>query len=91
MQAHSFGAKTLKPMIIQKLSRNEVKIVNAVARGNKTITYPRVAARFGIDENSVKKYMYRAMEKTGTFSKQELVMAWRCPLFQIGLKELGIL
>lgn len=78
-------------MMIDKLLPGEVKVIEEIARNDHSISYVMAAKRLGMTPGGVKSTMGRVLQKTGTFSRLELVLNWRCPLFQIGLKELGIL
>ena len=41
--------------------------------------------------NTAKHYLTHILWKTGHADKMELVLNWNCDLFQIGMRELGIL
>lgn len=76
---------------IAKLSLSEAVVLEEIARNDGSLSYPKMAKALSMTLPSVKGAIHRAYKKIGVRTRFEVVRYWRCELFQVGLKELGIL
>ena len=80
-------------LLIDKLTNGEARAVDmliALASSGQKHGNADVGAALGVTRETAKHYVARAMEKVGVFNRIDLVMLWRCPVSQAGLKGLGI-
>ena len=74
----------------ERLNDTEIYLLDTLCGiGNGEHT-PALAKRTGYRRSYVKRLLGDALRKTSTANRIQLCIAWRCPLFQLGLKELGI-
>jgi DNA-binding NarL/FixJ family response regulator len=50
-----------------------------------------VAREMRVSEDAVKHYLMDVMRKTLFFNRVEFVMAWKCPIFRLGLQANGMI
>lgn len=76
-------------MKIVPLTMAEIEIAGYVSRSGANTS--QTGYHFGITNNTVKKHMSRIYDKTGTMNRIDLMLNWRCEIFQIGLRAMGII
>lgn len=76
-------------MKIEALTGIELELANYLARTGANST--QIMAHYGIPLTTLKSRIHSIFVKTGTFSRLELIINWRCEIFQIGLREMGII
>lgn len=75
-------------MWIEPLTVYEIRVIDQLAKGYRD---RRIAEELGYSADFARHLLHNAFEKTGCFSRIELALNWHCELFQIGLRELGII
>ena len=75
-------------MRIDPLTPRETECAILIADGLKDRD---IADAMHVQVDTVKKFVHDVMVKTGTFNRVQLAVDWNCELFQIGMRELGIL
>jgi DNA-binding CsgD family transcriptional regulator len=55
------------------------------------LDYGTLARAVGTTKTTVKHQVTTAMEKTGAFTRAEIIGWWKCELFQIGMREVGLI
>jgi FixJ family two-component response regulator len=76
-------------MIWEQLTPAEVRVVSALV-ANPGTPRKELAASLGMMPSYFKFCTNCAMEKLGMFNVIELCIAWDSELFQIGMRELGL-
>jgi DNA-binding CsgD family transcriptional regulator len=75
-------------LLVVPLSPAEIRVIDTLAE--HLCTNQEVADRLGLKLNTVKHHLTAVMDKTGTFTRLELVVKWRTKEFQDWLRDRGI-
>jgi DNA-binding CsgD family transcriptional regulator len=81
-------------VIYEKLHPSEIRAADTLcmlAKYGMNCKSQDVANVLGISKATVKQHLSQAMEKTGFFDRINFILAWRCEIFQIGLRHLGMI
>lgn len=67
----------------------EIAIASFISRTGANTS--RIGYHFGIANDTVKHHLTKIYEKTQTYDRIDLMLNWRCEIFQIGLRAMGII
>ena len=76
-----------------KLTKQEVVAANtlcALAAQGKSCRHTDVAKELGLQEITIRHTIANVMYKTGFTDRFNFIQAWKCPIFQLGLKASGL-
>jgi DNA-binding CsgD family transcriptional regulator len=74
--------------VTRPVTHAEVTAIREIANA---FTDPEIAQKLGISQPATKARLARVFEKLGVRSRVQLAVYWECELFQIGLRELGLI